>query len=390
MSTIEYAPLRSRPAHAELHEERATPAVKAWAAFGAVALTFILFVLVKWVTGPYFKTVPSGPSEPPTWMEVALTVWQVVGVFVALGFLYGVVVRPWRRDGRASTDGLLCIACFILYFQDPLGNYFNHWFAYNTTLIQFGSWVNEIPGWMAYGEPGKMLTEPLVFTGAFYIWAFFGLAVIGSWIMRKSKARWPRTGALGLIAICFVVLAIADLVLEGLVMMPLGAYHYGGAHEPMIFAGTYHQFPIWEAVFAGALFTGLAALRYFRNDKGETLAERGLDKLAVSQRRKTWLRFLAFVGATQAIMLATYNIPVATFIGAHTAAWPQSIQKRSYFTSRLCGAGTDRMCPGPGVPNDRGSDGAHLSPTGELVIPRGTELPRGPVPFDRGKPGGAE
>jgi len=388
MAIAEQPPLRSRSAPAIAAQERTTTAVTAWAAFGAMALAFIAFVLIKWVTGPYFKTVPSGPSEPPTWMEIALTTWQIAGVFVAVAFLYWFVIRPWRRDGRPSTDGLLLIACFILYFQDPLGNYFNHWFAYNTTLIQFGSWVNEIPGWMSYGEPGAMLSEPLVFTGAFYIWAFFGLAVIGSWVMRKAKARWPRLGALGLLGITFAVMVLADLVLEGLIMMPLGAYHYAGAHEPMIFAGRYHQFPVWEAILAGALFTGLAALRYFRNDRGETVAERGLDKLSVSQRRKTLLRFLALVGATQAIMLASYNIPAAMFLGAHTAAWPESIQKRSYFTNYLCGAGTDRMCPGPGVPNDRGSDGAHLSPTGDLVIPPAARLPRGPVPFDGGTPGG--
>lgn len=376
--------LGARPVAHDPPAAKVNAAVKGWAAFGAIALVFILFVVIKWVAGPYFKKVPSGPDEPPTWMNVALTIWQIVGVVVALGFLYWFVIRPWRRDGRPSTDGLLVIACFILYFQDPLGNYFNHWFAYNTTLIQYGSWVNEIPGWLAHGEPGKMLTEPLVFTGAFYVWAFFGLAVVGSWVMRKAKARWPQMGPFSLILVAFAVLVITDLVLEGLIMMPLGAYHYGGAHEPMIFSGTYHQFPIWEALFAGALFTGLAALRYFRNDRGETIAERGLGKLGLSQRRKTLLSFLAIVGATQAIMLGTYNIPVAIFIGAHTEAWPKSIQERSYFTSYLCGEGTDYLCPHPDLPNDRGDNAVHVGPNGRIVVPKGDEVPE-VVPFNRGK-----
>lgn len=384
VSTPPAAALRRPVAIDASAESRAAAPVQLWAAFGAVALAFIVFVLAKWVTGPYFKEVPSGPSDPPTWMSTVLTTWQFVGVFVALGFLYWFVVRPWRRDGRPSTDGLLCIACFVLYFQDPLGNFFNHWFAYNTTLVQFGSWVNEIPGWLAYGEPGRMLTEPLIFTGAFYIWAFFGLAVVGSAAMRKAKARWPRLGTFGLISVAFVVCALADLVLEGLVMMPLGAYHYGGAHQPMIFEDYYHQFPLYEAVFAGALFAGLAGLRYFRNDRGETVAERGIDRLNVSQRRKSVLRFLALVGATQAIMLLTYNLPVATLVGAHTADWPESIQKRSYFTSYLCGEGTDRLCPNDALPNDRGSWAIHIGPDGKVVIPKGVKLPR-VVPFDRGK-----
>jgi Spirocyclase AveC-like len=360
--------------------------VKWWAGFGALALAFIVFVWAKWITGPYFETVPSGPSDPPTWMSTTLDVWQVVGVFVALGFLYWFLVRPWVRDGVPSTDGLLCVACFFLYFQDPLGNFYSHWFTYNTSLVQFGSWVNEIPGWESYGEPGRMLSEPVVFTGAFYVWAFFGLAVAGSAAMRWAKSRWPQLGTLGLMMVAFAVCAFGDLVLEGLVMMPLGAYVYGGSYGPMLFAGSYHQFPIFESVFAGALFAGLAWLRYFRNDRGETIAERGIDKLRVGRGTKTLVKFLALVGATQAIMLVLYNLPVAGWVAPHQNAWPKSIQERSYFTSYVCGAGTDRLCPGPNTPIDRGSTSPHIGPGGRVVVQEGGKLP-GIVPFDVGKPG---
>jgi hypothetical protein len=387
MATAESTPaVFERPRIEERAKAREFIPVKWWAGFGALALAFILFVWGKWITGPYFKAVPSGPSDPPSWMSTTLDIWQVAGVLVALGFLYWFLVRPWIRDGSPSTDGLLCVACFFLYFQDPLGNFYSHWFTYNTSLVQWGSWVNEIPGWQSYGQPGRMLSEPVVFTGAFYVWAFFGLTLLGSLAMRSAKKRWPRLGTLGLIGVVFAVCFVGDLIIEGLVMMPLGAYVYGGAFGPMLFPGTYHQFPLFESVFAGALFGGLASLRYFRNDRGETIAERGIDKLQVGSKGRTLVKFLALVGATQAIMLVTYNLPVAGYIAPHQNAWPKSIQERSYFTSYICGEGTNRPCPGPNTPIDRGSDSPFIGLDGQVVVPNGGQLPEA-VPFDRGKPG---
>ena len=383
MAVVESAPITSRVRAVDDAAPRSGGAyVKGWAAAGAIALAFIAYVLIRWVTGPYFKTVPSGPSVPPDWMSTALTIWQTAGWALVAWFFWHFLIAPWRRDGRPSSDGLMCVACGILYFQDPLGNYFQHWFTYNTTLVQFGSWVNDIPGWMSFGRPGHMLTEPILFTGQVYVWWFFGCAVLGSWVMRTAHARWPRLGTFGLIVIAFTVAATVDLVLEGLVMMPLGAYVYPGATGPMLFKGTYHQFPIEEALFAGLLFGGLTCLRYFKNDRGETIAERGVDNLNISQRRKSLLRFLALVGAVQTVMLLGYNIPVATLIGAHSGTWPRSIQERSYFTSGICGQGTGRLCPDTSLPNTRGSDGIYIGANGRIVIPPGVHLPR-IVPFKR-------
>jgi hypothetical protein len=356
--------------------------VQVWAAIGGLALAFILFVWAKWVTGPYFERVPAGPSEPPAWMETLHLVWQWFFAAIALAMLYWFLVRPWRRDGRPSTDGLLCAAIFFLFFQDPLSSFTGHWFTYNMDLFQYGSWVNEIPGWMAYGAPGENVGEPLVFTGAVYIWAFFGLTLFGCWIMRFAARRRPTLGAPSLIAICFVSLFTADVVLEGMIWLPMGFLAYPGGHWNL-FAGTYHQYPLHEAITAGALFTGLASLRFFTNDRGETFADRGLDRLRLRQGSgsHTALKFLSFVGATQVIMLVTYNIPVAALIGSNPAPWPDSIQERSYFTDGVCGQGTPRLCPQPGVPTVGAGD-VGIGPGGQShVPPAAADLPKGFVPF---------
>jgi hypothetical protein len=273
---------------------KSTQAVQVWATIGGLGLAFILFVWGKWVTGPYFTPVPVGPSQPPAWMHTLHVVWQWVFAGIAIGFFYWFLVKPWRRDGRPSTDGLLCAAIFFLFFQDPLSSFTGHWFTYNMDLLQHGCWVNHIPGWMAFGDPGANVGKPLVFTGVVYVWAFFGLILLGSWIAGRHQ-EWPTLGTPSLIAVCFVALFVADVVLGGIIWLPLGFLSYPRGHWNL-FAGSWHQYLPHEGITAGALLTGLASLRHFHNDRGETFADRGVERMKGGTGRKTALKFLTFIG----------------------------------------------------------------------------------------------
>ena len=60
--------------------------VRIWAIVGGAILGFQLYVWIRWITGPDFERVPSGPSDPPTFMKAILTPdWRdpVVGLPVA-------------------------------------------------------------------------------------------------------------------------------------------------------------------------------------------------------------------------------------------------------------------------------------------------------------------
>src|SRR5262245_50886568 len=168
----ETAPGRTRVERVAVEALPRTLPVKLWAVAGGLILAFEGWVLLRWVTGPYFKTVPSGPSEPPGWMKLSLTVLQVSLVVATIVVLYVFVVRPWRRDGTIGVDAMFVIAFQTMWFQDPISNYFGLWFTYNSWMVNFGSWVNSIPGWMAYGEPGRMLAVPIVLVAFAYAPSF--------------------------------------------------------------------------------------------------------------------------------------------------------------------------------------------------------------------------
>jgi hypothetical protein len=369
--------------------EPRTPApVKWWAAIGAIVLVFMIVTLTRWVTGPLFETVPVGPSEVPTFMKVAIMFFQITSIPAALACIYFLLVKPWRRDGKLSVDGALTIAFATLWFQDPLSAYSGHWFTYNAWAVNFGSWVNSVPFATAKAAPGAMVVEPILIVPGVYVWIFVLVMFFGAWVMRSARNRWPLLSNVKLAIICVAAMWVFDIILEGVVFMPLGVWEYPGGHFS-IFPNTYHKFPLTEMVTAGSVFAGVAMLRFFKNDRGETLADRGVESLKVSDRRKSVLRALAMIGAVHVLFFVTYNV-ANTWTATRSAEWPADLQKRSYLTNGICGEGTDQMCPGPAAPqfrnNNHDPDGgsAHLDPDGNLVVPPNTKLP-GMVPFETGK-----
>ena len=141
-------------------------------------------------------------------------------------------------------------------------------------------------------------------------------------------------------------------------------------------------------ITVGALFTGLASLRYFTNDRGQMIAERGIEKVKGSAGRKVIMRVGAVTAVAQGIFFLTYCVP-NTMVGLNSDPWPKDLQKRSYFLDNVCGAATNRLCPAPGVSNIR-DDSSYVGADGTVVVPKGADRSARIVPLDRGKPGGGE
>jgi len=363
-------------------ESTAKP-VRIWAIAGGAILAFQLYVWIRWITGPYFKRVPAGPSDPPTLMKVVLLAWTAVIVLGLPVGIYYFIIRPWRRERRITLDGMLLVACGLLFFQDPLLNYFNTWSTYNSWMFNRGSWVQHIPGWVSYGEPGRMMAEPLLMNAPGYSYGVLLCTILGCWVMRRAKARWPKISNVGLIGVLVVWTFFFDLVMEGLFLMPMGLYIYPGAIKSLsINAGTYYQWPVYEGLMWGGVQAGLCALRYFTDDRGRTFVERGLERVQGGFAKQQLTRFLAVFAACSMFFFVFYNIP-AQWFAMHQDPWPADIVKRSYFLMGICGDGTDRLCPDPALPVP-GKNSGYINPDGKLVLPDGVKLPT-IVPFDRGK-----
>jgi hypothetical protein len=323
---------------------RAIPPIRLWASLGAVFLAFELFFLVRWVGSTSFTPVTSGPDVPPGWMRFALVAGEVVLAAGALWFVYRYLVVPWRRDRRVTIDGLLVVAALLASPFDMLSNYWNYWFTYNSYLTNMGSIMSALPGVSQPHGNGAGEAWPIVMLPSAYVVVFVGLAIVGCRLMAWMTLRWPSLGPVRLVALCYLATMLLYFVFDGVVCMPLGYWQFGGGHITLLNGNTYYTYPLQEMITAGAVFTIFTCWRFFRNDRGETLGERGLYRLNGSFATKTLQRLLAVYALVMIGMVATYHLPNG-IMAAHATDWPQDVQSRSYFTNNVCAKDTGRPCP---------------------------------------------
>jgi hypothetical protein len=361
--------------------DSAVKPITVWATIGGALLVLQAYVWIRWVTGPYFQGIPSGPGDPPMYMKVPLVVNAVMACIGLPLAVWWFIVRPWRRERRITLDGMLLVSCGLMFFQDPLLNYLNTWCTYNTWNFNMGAWSSEIPGWVSPEVPGHQTAEPLLTNTPGYALNLLFI-IAGCWVMRKAKARWPNISNVKLIGVVYVANIVIDFVMEGLIMLPIGFYVYPGAIRAVsINAGTYYQWPIYEGLMWGGVLTGLCCLRYFTDDRGRTVVERGLDRVRGGFAKTQVVRFLAIFAAVSGCFFFFYNLP-AQWVAMHADPWPADVQKRSYLNGGICGDGTDQPCPNPVLPMPTKRSG-YVNSDGQLVLPTGASFPR-TVPFNPG------
>ena len=347
--------------------------VVAWAALGCAFIALQIYLLSRWVFGPNFHSIGTGVTPVPDYMKIAVHGTEAVMAVGIPIMLYAFVIRPLRRNKRLSLDGMLILAFFWVWWQDPLFNYVTTGFNNGSIALNMGGWASYIPGWNS--PNGNRIPEGIVWDLGFYLVLCAGGAIGATALMKQWRARRPQVRTSTMFATVFCVYMVADVLVE-MFFVRTGFYSYAGAaHGWTIFTGTFYQFPMYEPFAVAVLVTGWTAVRYFVDDRGETLAERGASGLRISDRNRTVVRFLGLVGLLNVVFLLGYSTLIQVW-QLHPGAWPKSVQQRSYLLNGICGAGTTFACPGPNIASPRGDRSIHIGPNGEVVIPRGTPVPR--------------
>lgn len=318
--------------------------VAIWATVGAILLAINAYAVLSWINAPSFTPAPLGDAIIPSGELFFLRVFETISTIAAILFAWFYLIRPWRRTGSISWDGMLVIAFFLMWVWDPLTNAINATWWYNGYLYNMQSWANFIPGWSSPNH--EHFVEPIFLMGPCYIWFFAGPMMFGCAVLKHMLRKYPTLGFAGGLATLFVAVAVFDAVVE-IYFVRTGAGAYPGVVQSLsIWGGTPYQWPLYEGPIMGWTLSAFACLRYFRDDKGLSFCEKGVDKLALSTRAKTFVRFLALVGVTHSIYLVLYFVPwniFALHIDTHTPM-------PSYMRHGVCGKGTPYACPSPSVP----------------------------------------
>jgi hypothetical protein len=359
---VKGGPLGRQAHELERDERRTSRPVVGCAVVGVGFIALQIYIYSAWLINGHARPVGTGADPVPGWMKVSLISQEVAFGLGALVVAYAVLYRPWKRDRRLGWDGMAFIAAVSLIWQDPLYSYMNIAHTYNSYFTNLGSWAADIPGWLP--PNGQFIAQPVLWDAGVYILVFCGALIPANALMRRAVVRWPRMSNVRLVGLTYIVFVIFDIALESS-WLRLGTFSYGGEYSNgwMIFRGHYYQFPLFEALALGAVFTGLACLRFFRDDRGQSIAERGAPQTRGGARRRAALRVLALIGVFNAIALGyAFVVPYMTI---HTSGWAEDVQSRSYFMHGLCGPGTTYACPGGDVPVAR-KQGLHVGPDGAL------------------------
>ena len=168
--------------------------------------------------------------------------------------------------------------------------------------------------------------------------------VAGAHLMRKVRQRRPQTGTVGLVLVAWGFLSLVVFGVEDL-LIRTGWLVWNGIPGVTLWSHTKMAIPLTEVMVWGGAQTALAALFFFKDDRGQVAVERGLDRVTATGWRKTAVSALAIIGFATAAQ-ATYGI-ISAPLGFYVGRQPDI---PSYLRNGACGEGTPYRCPGPDVP----------------------------------------
>jgi hypothetical protein len=331
-----------RDAPSLLAPRRTWPQIYRWALIGAGFLALEAFVIITWFTSGEATRTPGGADPVSNSVQNWALIMQILCPAIAVVCLT-YVVRQCRRQHRLTFDAVLMIAWILVYWQDPLLNYLRPTFFYSTELINLGSWTSRVPGWMS--PRGHLLAEPIVWAGSVYAWFLFA-SMLTCAAMKTAKRRWPNLGVLGLMGAGWASMFLFDLIIE-VIFVRTHLYTYAATVKVLtLWPGTWNQFPIYESILWGGVMAMTGFLRYFRDDRGRSVVERGVDQLSVTTGKKNILRILAVAGCLNVMFVFGYNLPIQVF-NLHV---DDTVEVPTWMSSGICGDDTPYDCPGPDTP----------------------------------------
>lgn len=312
---------------------------KLWIVLGLVFLCAEASTLAQWVLSPDFRPSPVGADPLPEGMLRNIRTMEVITVLAMAVTIFQFLIRPLVTRGELTIDGKLVIGMGLCWWLDTLYNYTNFTWYYNAYTLNMGSWLSFVPGQLAPGQ--ETWPEPIVCAGLLWFGSFALFARFASVLYGRYRQAFPRASHLHSACVLFVFCAVLDFFFEN-AFIRMGVFGFAGVWSPAtLWAGTAHQFPLYEPIMYGGALTGLTLFRYYRDDKGQTFCERGIRDLKIGTTAKNLLSAVAVIGFCQSLVLFGWMLPYQWFAVKVDSFPPLA----SYNRAGVCGKGTERACP---------------------------------------------
>ena len=327
-ATIDVGPPMQQP---PVSVRRNVP-IKWWAAAGLFQVALAAYCIVAWAAAGQMTPTDPGPDAMPGWKTACMWILSVGGILATGYCFWRFLLKPWRQERQLTNDGMLLIGCVAMAVpHDIMLAYTSPSFSYNSHYLNAGSWMGQVPG--VQTPNANLMPEPLVLVLPGYGWACFVWVLLGCWVMQQIRLHRPGTTTAGLLGVTLAFFFVLDLAFEA-ILVHIDTYAYTGTiHRLTLLSGSDNQLPLYEVLFWAVFLTGMTSLRFFRDDRGNTFVERGVERLPLSKRKERAVRQLALVGAGSAAITVFYNMPWA-LISSHNNSFPQDLP--SYFVNGVC------------------------------------------------------
>jgi hypothetical protein len=331
---------RSRIAGA-VDARRARQAVTAFAAIGLAFLCWEAWTLVAWIA--------DGPAAVTQYRDSgdASMVWARALELFAVGFavyMFFLLARGVRRERRFTIDAMFAVAGLTSFWLDPFYNFFRPNLLYSSQWINVGTWCGHVP--FVANTDCRYVPEPVVFVGLWYVVGVPAAAMVGSALMSWVQRRFPSVSwtPVKLVAVALGFGVALDMVWEiPLVMANVWKYVSYPSWSALPGLPAADRYPAAPALAGAILFGGMAVVRYFRNDRGQTFIESGVAHIDHG-RRRTAMMLLSSIGIVQVFALAC--ITPIMLLWPYNERWPEY---PAHILNGMCeqprpGTYVDRFC----------------------------------------------
>lgn len=281
--------------------------VSLWALLGMAWILFVGQAWLRWVSSDAeFGPAPIlGPDTFSGTALVVLRVIEVVSLMIAAGTIWTFLIRPWRREGRLTLDGMIVIGSLLASGIDPLINYFHYTFAWNAHALNAGSWLAFFP----LHQGATRYAEGVAWFIPQYLYLGIGLAAIECKIILALRRRHPGIANIRSFAIASIAILMIDIAIEQL-FIRTEVYAFPRTWSAFtLFAGTPFQFPVYESIFVMAYAAGFTYLRMSAHDSADGLPwlHRGIVRWL--PRLQMPVKLLAVIGFCAVWAALSYFLP---------------------------------------------------------------------------------
>jgi hypothetical protein len=279
----------------------------AFAIVGALCVLYQILGYVLWMAGPNFVAAPPGSDPiPPEMLAGIRSIERSQMTMAVIWTLILLAYSAWRR--ALTWPVVLVIVWAATFWQEPLVNAGNHAFTPNLHFFDRGDWISSLP-LMPIHAP--TMAEPLKMeaTGFYMLNPIFSMIAAGLMFLASKYLRIRNTILLVLIGLAS---GIALDVYSEISAIGSGVFVWNKAYPALsIHAGTLHQWPIYEGIMLGSLWSLLGIFYFFRGENRFSPWDHGLNFIASPAKRNLAVIFL-LIGLLNTIFLA-YNLVVVWF-----------------------------------------------------------------------------